>query len=452
LALAGAGAGMSYIKEREQELGAQASALRGESEQLAASPDYLETALAGAAALLSAIAFFRSAKELGELLASRPKGIQEVVAPRVEPAPPRAEPPDPRALDRSFKSDEAAAAAAEKRGLQNSVKAADDEQKAMQRGLTPGSKEEAAAKPVAKPPEPKPVAKPPEPVPAAKSPASEPHVEPEVQLAKFEGPDIAKPTKEEVDAARSAQKAELSAMEKQGLIDMPKFTDLAMSAPQEDTFARLNGVLLSSGKRAVPEGLSEARTAARQLAEQRALDLRQRVAAHWDAALPGRGKNKLTASDAADLLYKQLTKEPPVKGTLNSAVRDSLYDNWRGRFIDLVSEDKKLVSDLKEWAGVTFTPPGSKVTAFRVQAVDSAGNVSWVDLNWDHAFRHEDAVERAFRTGDSKWLIPTVDSANLAPNTARENQTFKEAINRQNESSWTVAPGPTPRAIQPGPR
>jgi hypothetical protein len=301
-----------------------------------------------------------------------------------------------------------------------------------------------------------------EPPPATPSPDSKPHVEvPEVpafpkkadepKLAKFEGPDIAKPTKEEVDAARSALRAELDAMVKQGIIDAPRFDDLVMSVPQEDTFARLNGVLLSSGRRAVPEGLSPARTAARQLAENRAIDLRQRLATHWDAALPGRGKKKLTAAEAAGLLYKELTKDPPTKGTLNAAVRDSLYDNWRGRFIDLVSEDKDLVGDLKEWAGVTFTPPGSKVTAFRVQAIDSKGNLSWVDLNWDHAFRHEDAVERAFRTGDSTWLIPTVDSANLAPNTARENQTFKEAINRQNERGWTIAPGPTPRATQPFP-
>jgi hypothetical protein len=147
LALAGAGAGMSYVREREQELGAEASAWRGESDQLAASPDYLDTALAGAAALLSAIALFRSAKELRELLAARPKSIPEVIAPKVEPASPRPEPPDPRTLDRSFKPNEAAATAAEKRGVQNSVKAADDEQKAMHRGLTRSSPEEAAAKP-----------------------------------------------------------------------------------------------------------------------------------------------------------------------------------------------------------------------------------------------------------------------------------------------------------------
>lgn len=82
LALAGAGGAFAYMREREQELGAEASAFRGENEQFATSTGYLDTALAGAAALLSGIAFFQATKEFRELLKAKPKNIAEVLAPK----------------------------------------------------------------------------------------------------------------------------------------------------------------------------------------------------------------------------------------------------------------------------------------------------------------------------------------------------------------------------------
>ena len=52
LALAGAGAGLAYLREREQELAAGASGFRGDDDKFAASSGYLDTTLAGAAGLL----------------------------------------------------------------------------------------------------------------------------------------------------------------------------------------------------------------------------------------------------------------------------------------------------------------------------------------------------------------------------------------------------------------
>jgi hypothetical protein len=419
----------AYTREHEQQLAATAGVFLGQTQRWAKPTDYSETtfaALSAAAALaMASVAYLEAASEFQKMF--------RVTAGRADAGRAAAELAESEASK--------AASAADPRAT-----------------YSPPSGEK-----VGPPPAP-----PSETTPAVGGPSSKPHFEPDIhnpqpsvspkepddlKLAKFEEPDIAKPTKQEVDDARQALKQQLEAMVAQGIIDKPQFDDLVMSVLQEDTFARLNGTLLSStGKRAVPEGLNAERVAARQLAENRAFDLRQRLAAHWDAARPGRGKIKETAEEAAKKLYQELTKKAAPTGTLNREVRKSLYDNWRGRFINAVAHDKVLVRDLKEWAGITFTPPGSNLTAFRVQAVDGKGNLFWVDLNFDHAFRHEEAVERAFRTGDSTLLRPTVDSKNLAPNLARENQVLKEGVHQENEGGWSVSPGrPTPLAVQPFP-
>jgi hypothetical protein len=64
LAFAGYGLVQTFMREREQDLGSQGSEFRGPANQFATPAVYLDTALAGAAALLSAIAFFGALKEL----------------------------------------------------------------------------------------------------------------------------------------------------------------------------------------------------------------------------------------------------------------------------------------------------------------------------------------------------------------------------------------------------
>src|SRR5205807_5943173 len=66
-AFAGMGAGLAYVRERAQELGGVGSSFRAEGDAFATSDGYHDSLLAGAAALLSAIAFFRAAKELRQL-------------------------------------------------------------------------------------------------------------------------------------------------------------------------------------------------------------------------------------------------------------------------------------------------------------------------------------------------------------------------------------------------
>jgi hypothetical protein len=101
LALAGTAAGLAYLRENEQELGAEGSAFRRESDQFATSSEYSETLLAGAAALISGIVFFKAVKEFRALVRVKPKSINEVLITRSKAAPwprdARAAPTDPTA-------------------------------------------------------------------------------------------------------------------------------------------------------------------------------------------------------------------------------------------------------------------------------------------------------------------------------------------------------------------
>ena len=92
LAIAGAGAGLAYIREREQELGVGASRFRAEDDKLATSSGYADTILGGAAALLSAIAFFKAAEATHKLLQIRAKAINEILPPRGAVAPEKLRP------------------------------------------------------------------------------------------------------------------------------------------------------------------------------------------------------------------------------------------------------------------------------------------------------------------------------------------------------------------------
>ncbi|HET6898597.1 MAG TPA: hypothetical protein VFK70_09625, partial [Vicinamibacteria bacterium] len=64
LALSGAGVVQAYLREREQELAAGASDFLAADQRLAAPPDYSDTALASAAAFVSAFALLGPAKQL----------------------------------------------------------------------------------------------------------------------------------------------------------------------------------------------------------------------------------------------------------------------------------------------------------------------------------------------------------------------------------------------------
>jgi hypothetical protein len=70
LVLAGATAVRTFLREREQDLGAQSSAFAGEDERLSPGTDYTDTVLAGAAAMVSALFMLHSAGQLARAAAS----------------------------------------------------------------------------------------------------------------------------------------------------------------------------------------------------------------------------------------------------------------------------------------------------------------------------------------------------------------------------------------------
>jgi hypothetical protein len=80
LALAGMGVELAFVREREQEIGSQASTFRGDATPFATEVVYKDTFLAGAAAFLSAIAFFAAAKGVGKLLEAESKTARGVSA------------------------------------------------------------------------------------------------------------------------------------------------------------------------------------------------------------------------------------------------------------------------------------------------------------------------------------------------------------------------------------
>jgi hypothetical protein len=87
LGFAGLGLGLTFMREREQDLGSQGSAFRGPANQFATPAVYLDTALAGAATLLSAIAFFGALKQLRAVGNAGGKPRRSQVASERMPAP-----------------------------------------------------------------------------------------------------------------------------------------------------------------------------------------------------------------------------------------------------------------------------------------------------------------------------------------------------------------------------
>jgi hypothetical protein len=101
LAFAGYNASLAYAREREQDLANRASRFKGQGKEWATPVVYQDTIMAGAAALLSGIAFFGSVKELRQVLNARKEAASAVRAPRQEPPAPTAPRSDAQKLDRS---------------------------------------------------------------------------------------------------------------------------------------------------------------------------------------------------------------------------------------------------------------------------------------------------------------------------------------------------------------
>lgn len=80
LALAGAGATLAYLREREHELAANATAFKSENEKVAVNAGYGDTIINSAFALLSAIAFFTRGMQLKQLTQREPIDIGNISA------------------------------------------------------------------------------------------------------------------------------------------------------------------------------------------------------------------------------------------------------------------------------------------------------------------------------------------------------------------------------------
>jgi hypothetical protein len=103
LSFASVSLGMTFVREREQDLGSQGGAFRGQANQFVTPVVYLDTALAGAATLLAAIAFFSAVKDVRAALKASAK------APGAPPAPPPSPPDGKRLITAENKANEARA-------------------------------------------------------------------------------------------------------------------------------------------------------------------------------------------------------------------------------------------------------------------------------------------------------------------------------------------------------
>jgi hypothetical protein len=85
LALTGAGGVLAYLREREQDLAATASSFQAEDQRLAAPSDYGDTAMAGVAALVSALSLVHAAGKLAGLKARAPGAVPPGRSVRLDP-------------------------------------------------------------------------------------------------------------------------------------------------------------------------------------------------------------------------------------------------------------------------------------------------------------------------------------------------------------------------------
>lgn len=174
-------------------------------------------------------------------------------------------------------------------------------------------------------------------------------------------------------------------------------------------------------------------------------EVKARIRAHWDAALPRRGTQSL--ADAALAVLNRLVQRTPQsqRGTLNQWVRRVFFGLWRRRFITRVARDRQLIQQMEQELGIVFRRrPGRGGNAFSVRATDQNGRTISVGLDIDHArIRHEESVLEALRTQSSQPLEATVRSDNLQFMSARENQNVIEILRRLDREMWS-APPPAP--------
>jgi hypothetical protein len=458
LALAGLGTGMAYVRERQHELAAGASVYRPAGERIAEHAGYGETILAGAAGLLSALAFFKAARELDELLKHQPNGLDDVLHARSHAGAPERNPP---AVDRTATGGrEIGEKGTDAPMLDNRLTASEaptareSSSTAAEAGAAPKPVVDPAARDVARPGRSEqglPQKAGGAPVRADESglPAKPPADAP-ASAAKG---NITIPGTEEVEKAKAELKAQLKDLEAKHTrgapFETPQFSSLYLTRQQELTFARLSDSLLTSGERAVPAGLSAERTALIRKAEADADGLRRRLTAHWNASLPDPSRS---ARDlAGDVLQDVRANTPATKA--NRKIRDRFFDEWRDTFYERLASDEALLVDLEVQAGVVFNPkPGRGKNRLGLVARDEAGNIAWVNLDLDHTvIRHEDAVLRALRTNDANQLMSTIAASNLEIMPGRENRRVIEMLRSIDRQYWSVVAGPSPRAIQPIP-
>ena len=164
-------------------------------------------------------------------------------------------------------------------------------------------------------------------------------------------------------------------------------------------------------------------TTAREIGE----DLKKRIAAHWDAALPEDCNSVLEAADKT--LTKVFTEQP---ANANKFVRQHLFDLWRKRAMTQIAKDRQLVHDLREHAGIVLAKhPERQAKSLRLRGRDTAGERVHTWLDFDHAgIRHQDAVDAALQANDPNILARTVLSSELQLVTERENRIVLEALRK----------------------
>lgn len=210
---------------------------------------------------------------------------------------------------------------------------------------------------------------------------------------------------------------------------------------QQFTLGRLLDRLMGEAEpRAVVSARDAAHRAALEAAEQRAADLLRRIRAHWDAALP---RGWQSVERVADRVFQRLLQTHPSNP--NQWVRKTLFNLWRRRAMRRIGNDKALVRDLANQAGlVVARNPQTRTASFRLPARAADGRPVHVGLDVDHgAIRHEDAIRRALDSNDSSHLTSTVDSAGLQL-MPRENRIVIERL-RADTGRWV---GPT--SFRPG--
>ncbi len=320
LAIGGASAYFSFVRERQQEQAMKASLFLPDKSKLATEFGYVDTSLALAFMLLAAISLFRTATAARARVPAKSATPQEGAMHSQGQASPTNKASDiPRGATQATKSDVITDAARAKESPANTRPASGKPAQAN----TVGQAQEADVRatgpnpPVSGKAPKAPVGSGAPKTAKAAPPQATPNDFPDLKLALNEAPAIANPTAEQVADAVKAFKKQLKRLNAEGL-KAARFKDFYLTPRQGQTFSRLTDAILNSEGRVIPEGLTANRTVLLNESELNAANLRRRLKDHWDAALPRRGKQ--TAEQAALEILTKLTNEPAKTGTLNSSI------------------------------------------------------------------------------------------------------------------------------------